>query len=143
MVTPNCFGSLGCQIASILRFLTGASAKLKRGHVKRYAVVQSVLGASRSGLCPGPRVHSIRPWCRMISIMYFLGQLLPPPLVLLPLDKSRMSKWLLRHCLSLHCFTINWTFYPRKVNFTPVTWHVVHERKKTVLEHSVSEMCES
>jgi len=29
-----------------------------------------------------------------------------------------------------HCFTINWTFYPRKINVTPVRWHVVHERKK-------------
>jgi len=45
-----------------------------------------------------PRVHLIWPWCRIISTMYFLGQLLPPPLVLPPMDKSRMSKRLLRHC---------------------------------------------
>jgi len=39
--------------------------KLKRGYVKRYAVTLSVLGVSRSRLCPGPRprVHLIRP-CR-------------------------------------------------------------------------------
>jgi len=34
MVTPNCLWSVGGQIATILMFLTGASAKLKRGHVK-------------------------------------------------------------------------------------------------------------
>jgi len=30
VVTPNCLWSVGCQIASILTFLTGAFAKLKR-----------------------------------------------------------------------------------------------------------------
>jgi len=61
MVAPNCLWSLGCcQIVSVLRFLTGTSAKLKRGHVKRYAVVLSVLGASRSMTLPGPS-RSINP----------------------------------------------------------------------------------
>jgi len=54
--------SAGCKIASVLTFLTGASAKLKRGHVKRFAVALSVWGASRSRFCPGPRVHLIRHW---------------------------------------------------------------------------------
>jgi len=35
--------------------------KLTRGHVKRYAVALSVYGGSQSRLCPGPRVHLIRP----------------------------------------------------------------------------------
>jgi len=34
--------SVGCQIVSVLAFLTDASAKLKRGHVKRYAVALCV-----------------------------------------------------------------------------------------------------
>ena len=34
--------SAGCQIASVLTFMTGASANLKRGHVKRFAVALSV-----------------------------------------------------------------------------------------------------
>jgi len=42
MVTPNCLWSVGRQIVSILTFLTGAFAKLKRGHVKRYAVALCV-----------------------------------------------------------------------------------------------------
>ena len=42
MVTPNCLWSVGCQIVSLLKFSTGASAKLKRGYVKRYAVALSV-----------------------------------------------------------------------------------------------------
>jgi len=45
-----------------LTFFTGASAKLQRGHLKRCAVALSVSGASRSRLCPGPRVHLIWPW---------------------------------------------------------------------------------
>jgi len=71
VVTPNCLWSLVCQIVSVLKFLTGASAKLKRGHVKRYAVVLSVLGASWSGLCPGPRVHLIRPWVQQVISVQF------------------------------------------------------------------------
>ena len=35
-------------MVSVFMFLAGASAKLKRGHVKRYAVALSVYGASRS-----------------------------------------------------------------------------------------------
>jgi len=62
VVTPNCLWSVDCQIVSVLTFLTGVFTKLKRGHVKRHAVALSVYGASRSRLCPGPRVHLIRPW---------------------------------------------------------------------------------
>jgi len=58
---PNCLWSVGHQIVSFWTFLTGASTKFKRGHVKPYAVALSVLGASRSRLCPGPRIHLIRP----------------------------------------------------------------------------------
>jgi len=54
MVTPNFVWSVGCQIVSDLTFSTGASAKLKRGHMKRYAVALSVW-------LRGPRVHLIRP----------------------------------------------------------------------------------
>jgi len=39
---PNCLWNVGCQIVAVLMFLTGASAKLKRRHVKSYAVALSV-----------------------------------------------------------------------------------------------------
>jgi len=65
---PNCFWNVGCQIVSVLTFLTGVSAKLKREHVKRYAVALSVWGASRSRLCPGPLVHLIRPWACTVTL---------------------------------------------------------------------------
>ena len=39
--------------------------------------------------------------------------------------------------INLQLLYINWTFYPRTVNFTPVTWNVVHERKNSVLENLV------
>jgi len=38
MVTSSCLWSVGCQIVSVLTFLMGASAKLKLGHMNRYAV---------------------------------------------------------------------------------------------------------
>jgi len=44
MVTPNCLWNVDCQIVSVLTFLAGAFAKLKRGHVKRYAVALKRLG---------------------------------------------------------------------------------------------------
>ena len=41
-VIPNCLRSVGCQIVSVVAFLTGASAKSKQGHMKRYAVALSI-----------------------------------------------------------------------------------------------------
>ena len=46
----------------ILKITAGAFAKLKRGHVKRYAASLSVSGALRSRVCSGPRAYLIRPW---------------------------------------------------------------------------------
>jgi len=33
---PSCLWSVGCQIVSVLAFLTGVFAQFKRGYVKRY-----------------------------------------------------------------------------------------------------------
>jgi len=71
MATHNCLWCLGCQIVSLLPFLTGDSAKLKPGHVKRYAVALSVYGASRLRICPGSRIHSIRPYLHSIFLPVF------------------------------------------------------------------------
>jgi len=64
--------SLKCRLRNRISFdfLTGASAKLKRGHAKRYAVALSVWGASRSRLCSWPRVHFIRPKLLYNSIAF-------------------------------------------------------------------------
>jgi len=35
VVTPSCLWNVGCQDVSVLMFLTGACAKLKREHMKR------------------------------------------------------------------------------------------------------------
>ena len=53
MITPSCLWSVGCQIVSVLTFLTGVSANLKRGHVKRYAVALSVFGGLAVTTLPG------------------------------------------------------------------------------------------
>jgi len=51
------------EIASVLTFLTGASAKLKRAHVKRYT--QCICAKRLGGLAvksfPGSRDHLVRP----------------------------------------------------------------------------------
>jgi len=57
---------LKCRLPNRISFdvFDQCSCKVGRGHVKRYAVALSVQGASRSRLCPGPRVHLIQPWVR-------------------------------------------------------------------------------
>ena len=63
LVTHNCLWKVGFQIKSALTFLTGAAAKFKRGHVKRYAValrglaVTTLPGTSRS-FNPALAVHT-------------------------------------------------------------------------------------
>jgi len=44
---------VGCQTVSVLTFLTGDATKLKRGHVKRYAVALKRLGALAVPTFPG------------------------------------------------------------------------------------------
>jgi len=39
---PNCLWNVDCQIVSVLTFLIGVFAKLKRGYVKRHSVALSV-----------------------------------------------------------------------------------------------------